>query len=76
MAVYALKMSDTTNEVYQVETDVEITIPAQIDYETFEGAIGFNIKSTGDEDSFDFTLTPSGMEVLIKFWNDHKDNIR
>lgn len=77
MAIYALKLNSVREEVYQVETDVEVTIPAQIDYEIFEGAIGFNIKMPDDEyeKGYDFTLTSKGMEELIKFYNEHKNKL-
>lgn len=65
---------DSESEIYQVETEVEISIPAKIDEDIFEDSIGIHIQCYGEE-PYHLTLSPKGMEAIVKFWNENKHNV-
>lgn len=71
MSVRVLKLDGENEEVYQVETEVEFSIPATVDNEIFNNAISFTIITS--EGDYLFTLTKKGFEEMIKFYEQNKE---
>jgi hypothetical protein len=55
------------NEVYQADTNIEVSCPTVLDGEKFHNGVGFLIENDAGETYF-LAITKKGMETLERFY--------